>query len=58
MLTTATGRLGEPSLSSVYSGEGAKSPTLKRELGILDELAGKGKYYEQRKWENAKVKMT
>lgn len=45
MLTTAKGRLWEASFYSVYSIKSAKTFTPKWELGILDKLAGKGKYY-------------
>lgn len=57
-LTTAKGRLGEASFSSAYSIKGAKTFLLRWELGIRDKLAGKGKHYQQRKWENAEVKIT
>lgn len=57
-LTTAEGGLGEASFSSACSTKGAKTSTPRRELGTRDKLAGKGKRYQQRKRENAKVKIT
>ena len=57
MLTTAEEILLEASWSCVCIMKGAKTFTVKQELGVLNKPAGKGKSYWQRKWENANVKI-